>query len=199
MKDLSTVNGLKVETREQATMASHLQGGKTVKATTVDAVLLENGTVVFQCVHPNAPDCEYTADNVTSVTAHQRSHGDKVTAHQLRKELATANAELEARKERRSVGSRNAAVTRKRNRELQTTAPAVSGTPVANTSTELTKAIARVQITSDAVNDALEQHATAIVNLVRVANSIPAADPQIIVKAQQYDAMKAALSAMNTL
>lgn len=113
MKDLTKINDVMVIAREKATMPVPNDPTRVAMIDTVDQVLLADENIVYQCVHKNDLDCTYTAQSVRSVTAHQRSHGDRIIARQALARAAAAETELAERIQRRSNGSRKGAETRK--------------------------------------------------------------------------------------
>jgi hypothetical protein len=118
----SEIDGVMVETRIPAKLLVPSRS-EPHPHTTIDEVLLVNGEVLFECVHPNRGDCTFTATSAVSVRAHQKAHGPMAEARRLQRELAAAEAEraqataeLEERIKRRSNGSRKGAETRRRKR-----------------------------------------------------------------------------------
>lgn len=221
MKDLTTVNGFKVVERQPARVAvddpavGHLQGAVAGAAIrTVDEVLLENEQVIFQCVHPAAPDCDYTGASPRSVTAHQRSHGGKAVASKAAREVAAAQAEAEAAKaelaariQRRSDGSKKGAQTRM---ATKAHAPQEIGgrsgehgpgrTIVGDT--DLARAAQRVITAFNAMQTCADEFQKVLIGYMRMAQTAseaPAIDPQILAKAQQYDVLKAAMNGLSSI
>jgi hypothetical protein len=220
MKDLTRVNGVKVEARERAKYTAENRPNEQVmigaEVPTVDEVLLEDGTVLYQCVHPKAGDCEYVHINMRSVTAHQTAHGirnDRRVAKAAIARAEAAEAELAARIERRSSGSRQAAMTRKQKRELTPVPTEVGGrtgrdsgkgnpTSSAIGDQELAKAAQRVITAWNALQECTNTFQDVFIGYMRMAQTATMeqrVDPQILAKAQQYDVLQAALKGINTV
>jgi hypothetical protein len=104
MKDLSKIGDVEVVARAKARITGDDPSAQSIpnmvgkEVATVDEVMLSNETIVFQCVHPNDPDCLYIASTVRSVTAHQRSHGDKTIAKKALARAEAAEAEIAQRR-----------------------------------------------------------------------------------------------------
>ena len=223
MKDLTHVDGVEVIERQKAivqiddpSVASlHMKPGVAMK--TVDQVLLADERIIYQCTHHADPDCTFSADKIRSVTAHQRTHGGKATANRASKELAVVQAradaletELTLRKQRQSLGGKKAAVTRASRRgNAHAMAPSEiggRGSPERSASTvgdiDLATQAQRVIAAFNAMQDGIDEFQKVFIGYMRAAQSAstpPVIDPQILAKAQQYDAMKAAMKAMQDL
>jgi len=137
MKDLTKVGDLAVVTREKAKVDVGPNVG--TQHRTVDVVMLEDSTIVFQCMSPAAPDCDYTNDRAIGVVSHQKSHSGKMIARQKQAEIdeATARAkaaedELEARRQAASERAVRAAATRNSNRIAAATTTNVTTRGVAD-------------------------------------------------------------------
>jgi hypothetical protein len=191
MKDLTKVNGIEVVVRENAHITSPNDITRTTETPSIHRLLLVNDTEIFQCMHKNGVDCTYTAQTAKSVASHQRTHSDALLARRAVERANAAEKELAERKQRRADGSRKGAQTR-RQRNDEVNAMDVIVAPPGQSKT-LAQAINRVTITANAVDDALEAHRGAVLNLIKITNEIPAVDPQIIAKAKQYDILKSAL------
>jgi hypothetical protein len=222
MKDLTHIDGVEVISRQKAVVAAddsavgNLPGvfpGQVMK--TVDEVLLIDERTVYQCTHHADDDCTYSAPSVRSVTAHQRVHGGKAVAKRAQAtidaalaEAAQAKAELEARKQRRSEGSKQGAITRKNN--LVAAPPEIGGKNTTSQSgnanvvgnEDLAKAAQNVIVAFNAMQTCADEFQRVLIGYMRMAQTAseaPSIDPQILAKAHQYDAMKAAMKAMNDL
>jgi hypothetical protein len=185
MKDLTHVGELEVVAREDANIPSPNDPAKSVTTQAIHQLLLSDGSIVFQCMHRNDGDCMYTAPAAKSVASHQRTHSDRLLAKRAIAEAEAVKNELAERIKRRSEGSKKGMQTRK----LQTASTSPTGTPPP-TSSDLTKAVKRVQITANALDDAIEEHRVATLHLITIAGNMPELDPQIIAKATAYDEFK---------
>ena len=182
-KDLTQIDGVAVVARDTARMANPNLGlTGTVPITTVHEVLLENrDTAIFQCMHPNGPDCTYTADTVRSVTAHQRMHSDRKL---LQEELARRAASTE----RRRAGAIKAAETRAAKKTKQNGASQHSPE---NTEDDYTRraALDEYDRGSDMIIEGMRVCQSALDNLA----GLPLLDPAIVEKARKWDALRANL------
>lgn len=208
---LTHVNGVEIIERQMATgMAGTAIAGKSVES--VEELLLADGRTVYHCVHKNAPDCEYTADQVGSITSHQRTHSDRMMAKRAleaaeaaKADAARVQAELDARVQRRSEGSRQGHQTKLARKAQvpsvvggQGRAHSKPGTPTVSVigDTELAAKAQKVIIAYNALQDAHDQFQNVFLGYMRavqVASQKPAIDPQILAKAQQYDIIQSAL------
>lgn len=200
--DLTQVNGVKVIARQKARCTpqnapSPQAIGKEIK--TVDELLLEDETIVFHCVHPNASDCVYVAGTAHSVTAHQRMHSDAA----LRKKADAKLAALESRQAKifanRSNGARKGAQTK---RIKRTQAPLEIGrggsgersTVFPTGDTELARQARHVVAAYNAMVTAQTEFDRLFVGYMRAAQTATertAMNPLIIDKAKKWDEMQA--------
>lgn len=193
MKDFSHVNGVKVEARNHARYTEETRPNQLVKVgtelTVVDELLLADGTVTFQCMHPLDEDCTFVSPNIRSVTAHQSAHTKRSarTARETAAELARTKAELDARQRRKSEGGVKAAKTRAERQQLANGAK-TNGT---HSTPEVEQLRMRVVITHDAVQAALDEHQAAVVAFVKASGA--AVPPDVIEKAAKWDALMANL------
>lgn len=195
-EDSIIINGeeIKIIARETALMEGNpIAAVNGRKIPSVDRILLADERVMFLCVHPADRSCGFTSFTIPGVTSHQRTHSGKMVARRAAAEIEAANEraaaaeqELTQRKTRASERAKTAAATRNANRAKPASEPQEQ-------SKALTQAINRVTITANAVDDALEAHRGAVLNLIKITNDIPACDPQIAAKAKQYDILKSAL------
>lgn len=215
MKDLTHVNGVRVEARERARYTIESRPAVTVnpgtEVPTVDELLLEDGTVVFQCMHPKNEDCDYTHVKIRSVTAHQTAHGVRNDRREAREALARAEAaerELEERKQRRSNGSRQGALTR-RQRELTHVPAEVGGrggdkirtdsTSSAIGNKELAKMAQNVITAWNALREAENAFQDVMIGYMRAAQvatdvaEAPPIDPKILESAKNWNDLQAML------
>jgi hypothetical protein len=192
-----------VETRQRA-KDSRVVGGveRTFVVDTVDELWIDDGSVnplvLFQCVHPNRDDCEYTSITARSVTAHQRSHGPKTTARRLRRELTAREKELAAEKKRkdeqhkrRSAGVKRGVDERKQRHAAEATHADPKIHAVQIKLSDFANEIGKVCDLVNGISTELRKLNTEVAKLKLVAN----ADPVIIEKAKQYDIIKGALNA----
>lgn len=206
MKDLTKVGNIEVITREKAKITPEMTipgpVGSVIR--TVDIVLLADETTVFQCVHPDGGDCVYTADNVNSITAHQRAHGPKAIAKAAQARAKEATAELETVREKqaktfqnRSAGAKKAHVTRQARRAAAPRPTEIGGrsgkTDAAVGDEDLAKAAQRVITAWNALQECTNEFQNVFIGYMRMAQTAsvpPAIDPQILAKARQYDELK---------
>lgn len=187
-KGIDVINGVKVITRAPAEMW-HTVKKADVILSTVNAVLLENDTTVYECNHENGPDCDYTADVPRSVLAHQRAHGAQML-------LKRAQQELEERKTAASERAKRAAATRAKNK----TAGASDVTVVPEVESAMDESIGVSLDAIEAVAESLEKNIAdldaAVLQLridikrIKLQKSV---DPEIAAKAEKYDALKGIL------
>jgi len=109
------IDGHAVIERERASYS--VVGDRPVKTSTVEVVMLDNGEVWYQCAHADAPSCNVYADNARSVASHQRTHGPKITARRLAREVEAMRAARATSTERRQRGSGAAAEVRRAKRD----------------------------------------------------------------------------------
>lgn len=172
---------------------------------TADEILLGDGTVLYQCMHPGNEDCAFTHPNLRSVTAHQTAHGKRRVEREAREAAARAEAaerELAERIERRSNGSKQAAQTRRQKREggaphienvpleIAGAGPKGRGKPIGDE--ELAKMGQRVIAAYNAMQDAADEFQKVLIGYLRAAQAAsecqPAAiDPDILAKAEKWD------------
>ena len=217
MKDLTKIDGVDVIERQEvivpdddpAVIALRMKPG--TKITTVHQVLLADERVIMQCMHPLGPDCEYTAATLRSVTAHQRTHGAKAMSKRADAAIAEATArataaetELAERKQRRSDGSKQAAITRRQ----KVHAPTEIGSSKTNQAhrepigdVDIAKAAQNVITAFNAMQTCADEFQKVLIGYMRLAQTAsetPAIDPQIIAKASEYDKLQAAFKLLNS-
>jgi len=187
--DRSHVNGVEVISTEPAVgVVIPGQPASTIK--TVEKVLLENGTEIHRCA-AKPDECEYSADNLKSVLAHQRLHSTKLTAKKATAELAAQKAKDDAEFARRSAGA-NAANEAKRKR-------------YAGEVTSNDKKIAAIQRKMSDIAWGIDKIAATIPPLAEMIRALnqelaeitpPEAqvDPEVAEKAALYDQLKGILN-----
>lgn len=196
MKDLSSViiddKTLKVVERTKAKYTeddSPSPQAVNKEITTVDELLLEDGRVINQCMHPAAEDCVYLNERAMKVTAHQAAHSASYRLRQTERKLREAEAELAQRKQRQREGGLKAAETRKTNRM---SVPAEAGHPrkAEGELTDLETAARRVVIAFNAMQDATDEFQRVFLGYMRLASTAAAPvapDPTIVEKAAKWD------------
>lgn len=102
---LEMIGEKQVITREPAQGPDPHDTSKLIEYKTVNRVLLEDETELFQCVYPGT-DCFIAFSTVRSVTAHQRVHSPRKEAERLREQL-------NGRQQRKQAGGQAASTTRK--------------------------------------------------------------------------------------
>lgn len=196
------VDGVAVIAREPATADEASNDAVLANAKnafrTVERILLEDERTLYQCMHPNDLNCVYTKDNIKSVIAHQKMHSSATEARRLAAQLAEIEEKQAQTRRNRSDGSRKGhEARRQRVHTGDTGAPvALITSGVAPLPAQFNKAIKSVQLTANALDDAIDAHRKATLNLIKLVNENPGCDPQVIAKAQQYDALKAAFGQM---
>lgn len=191
MKDLTQVDGVKVVERQQARYSegdapSPQSLGREIA--TVHELLLENGNVVYQCMHPMAEGCTHVADRAIKVTAHQAAHSAAYQLRQTKRELEKTKQELQQRKERQREGGIKAAKTRE-SRRLAVPTEAAPRKPKGEL-TDLEAAARRVVVAFNAMQDATNEFQNVFLGYMRLAASAEttaAPDPEIVAKAEKWD------------
>jgi hypothetical protein len=208
---LTHIDGKAIIERQPATaMPGSIAQGATISS--VEQLLLEDGTVLFHCIHKNAKDCEYVNVVLGGVTSHQRTHSDRMEAKRAQEkaaELAEQLAEIErqkaAKKANYSAGAKKGAETKaakrvqvpvevggagRRNAE-GTPSKSVVGDP------ELARKAQQVIIAYNALQTAHDEFQNVFLGYMRAAQNVSetvAIDPEILEKAKKYDALKGMLA-----
>lgn len=187
-KGIDTLNGQKVIERQPAKLWNTVKQAD-VELSTVNEVLLENENVMFECNHPNGTGCDYTSENVRSVLAHQRAHGAQML-------LKKAQQELEERRARQVAGGKKAAATRAANKANGQNG--VTVVPEVETVTDESIGVSLDAI--EAVAETLEKNIAdldaAVLQLridIKRLKLQKTVDPELLEKAQKYDALKGIL------
>lgn len=187
-KGIDTLNGLKVITRTPAELWNTVKQADVI-LTTVNAVLLEDESTLFECAHPNGAGCDYTSENVRSVLAHQRAHGAQML-------LKKAQQELEERKARQVEGGKKAAQTRAANKangksDVTVVPEAENATDASiGVSLDAIEAVAETLEKSIADLDAAVLQLRIDIKRVKLQKTV---DPELLAKAEKYDALKGIL------
>ncbi len=211
------VLGVSVLIREKASLTSHNIQTKVTETHVypdIDALQLENDTVVYQCASRRDTTCLFTAASPQSVRAHLRAHSPRADAAKLAAELAEAEqraaeaqAELDARIKRKSDGSKQAVETRRKRAEAAANGHApVTAVSTGAVATDADRAaIERIRKTADALGRELDelgrglQHvAKSMAQLSNDVDRIPSVDPTISAKAKAFDELQALLSRPTT-
>jgi hypothetical protein len=130
------INGVAVIERTPAKIQI---GANLSTVNTVDEVLLADGTVVFQCVTANAPECDHIASTPRGITAHQRAHSPVLELRRLKTEQAK-------RKENYRTGALKGIETKRAKKAQSTLTP----TPTSETTPEATPETTDIPTGSDA-------------------------------------------------
>lgn len=180
--DLTQVDGVKVIARQKATIAvGFKEDGVTGTAQDVDAVLLEDGRTVYQCV-ARTGGCGNTWDNPRSVTAHLRSHQGVTAQKRVQRELDEVAAENERLRKQARENDR-----RRLRRDTEKTTPAV----LDETTREKRDGLLRMV---DDGMDLIEKGRDLVhKGTDGLANLAVAVDPAILEKAAKYDQMRGLL------
>jgi hypothetical protein len=180
-KDLTRVNGVAVIARDSAVIESTVAKNGRATLATVDEIILSDGTKsMFQCVHPNAPDCEYVADSPRSVTAHQRAHSASIL---LKRELKAKNEMTE----RRRAGAKRGAETRAAKKAAQESGSSADILDDAHYTRMA--ALDEYDRGCDMIVEGMRVCQTAMDNLAK----IPLGDPVTAEKARKWDDLRANL------
>lgn len=182
----------------------------------IDELLLADGSTVFHCVHKNAVNCTFTAAGRSSVMSHQRTHSDRMEAKRAKEKadgLTAQLAQIEAEKEQKranySAGAKKGLETR-RAKLLQTPSEvggagngmrtgAKIGEPSKSVigDADLARKAQQVIIAYNALQDAHDEFQNVFLGYMRAAQVAtaekPVIDPQILAKARQYDIIQNAL------
>lgn len=193
-------DGRKIAARAKA-MINGPSDGKPYPARTVDELLLEDGSVVFQCVFPlpdGEPPCDYLADNAHSVTAHSRKHGGKILAKRLaakaaeaEERLAVVQAQLDQRKHAASERAVKAAKTRNEKRAQNVTQSKLTpSTQQGHVLKSIDEMFTRIREELDKMSASMIPLAQELARLQQEVNKLPSADPDIITKAAEFDRLR---------
>lgn len=181
--DLTQVDGVKVVTRNKATIAVGFHdSGTTGTAQDVDEVLLEDGRVVFQCV-ARTGGCGKTWDSPRSVTAHLRSHQGVVAQKRVQQELQEVTAENERLKKQARENDR---------RRLKRDATEKPAAPVLDETTRLKRdnLLRHIDDGMSMIEQGRGMVRDGVDGLARLAVPV---DPEIAAKAAKYDQMRGLL------
>lgn len=177
----------------------------------VDMCVLDDARVVYQCVQPDAPTCEYWHENGVSVRSHLRSHkveGEK----QEKRELQARIAEFEQREAQRKENFRNGALRgaqkRRENRAARENGTYIDQSTSDNENGQTTmtdkqrkQKIDNAQTSLEGVAEGLGKVRTVIDNMTKTLNNVvdtleelhssaPAVDPVLADKAARWDALQ---------
>lgn len=215
---LTHVDGKAIIERQPArfdpTKAQKMNVPDTAIMSSVEELLLDDGSTVFHCKHKNMPECEYTNPSINAVTSHQRTHSDRMMAKRALEEktaaeaaAAAVQAELDARIQRKRDGAIQANKTRKERAANGEPHPHARGgrkTPTIPQvgDADLAKKAQQVIIAYNALQDAHDQFQNVFLGYMRAAQDAtnrpePVIDPQIVAKAAQYDLIQNALKGLN--
>lgn len=215
--DKNVINGSKVIKREMAQLFS--PGSKNPNGLSatygVDRCELEDGSVIFQCVKPEAPECEYVHENGISVRSHLRIHSER-TRSKVEAIKAERDALLEREQQRRinySNGAVKAAATKRKLREervmnaIKDAHEQKNGEtdPGAMTPAEFQKKLDRALTTLDGTKDGIDKVRIVLANITHSVEKIVedledleitpvTVDPVLKAKADSWDAMQALLN-----
>jgi hypothetical protein len=179
--------------------------------TTIDEVLLDDGAVVFQCVHPDPipgtdGPCMYVSANGTGVRAHQKVHGKMAQARWATAEAtrnaeraAQAEAELAESRRRKSESGKKAAETRKAKRVNGSETPSLANGELDFAA--LDRTISQLTVTTQVIIDDLtgtvESLADVLESIKEVrehVKKLPVAGADLVEKAKAYDVIAGALN-----
>lgn len=207
--EVDMISDVEVVERQKAVVEDVRIGfeGKRMTLSTIDEVLLKNGEVVFQCVHPKGDGCVKTYDSPRSVLAHQKIHAPRAEARRLQVELDQVKAEKEAaakelaeRKRRQAEGGKKAAATRIANAK-QAARDVMQPITRVNPVTLLADTIEHeIEMVRDDLNDVKIMMDRSIERLavldekVKLLRATPTADPTLIEKARRYDILTSPIS-----
>lgn len=177
----------------------------------VDRCVLEDARVVFQCVHPDPPECEYWHERGESVRSHLRKHTITVEKERQKaviQELAALQAREAARKQNYREGALRGAAKRRENAngnggKTNDTNGNDNEGGASMTAKDMQKKIDIVQTSLEGVVEDLEKVVTVISNMQKTLGNGVASledisatdlvDPALVDKAAQWDALQGLL------
>lgn len=178
------IDGVVVVARQKATCNTPVTNGDATLST-VEELLLADERTVFQCAHPDGPDCNASFDNATSALAHQSTHSARRKAAKLERELAE-------RKQRRIDGSVKGAETKRRNRAQSQTEPESPGD---DQIAEIKQKLDIVAQSLETLYDGLMTAGAQLGDVISALDKLPALDHDVVGKAARFDQLQ---SLMNT-
>lgn len=165
---------------------------------TIDEILLDDGTVVFQCVHPDPipgtdKPCDYISDLGVGVRAHQKAHGKvayarhaQIIADEAVRRAEQVEAELNERKRRKSEGAKKGHEARKRNGSVP-----VTNDPQVGELATLHNALEALDRTHNLMSSLIGPMSEDIQTIRKILSGLTiGVDPEIIDKAAKFDALR---------
>ena len=212
--DKNVIDGVKVVHREMARIFTPLSKYEDGLSPTygVDKCVLEDSRVVFQCVCPDPPECNYWHLEGISVRSHLRVHKlakERAKAADIKKERDA----LKMKEAMRTENFRRGALKGAAKRRANAAATHQHGTDNGNGATAMAekdrqKLVDGVQTSLEGAAEGLERIGTVILNIRKtvenavqtmedLSSTAPAVDPVLAQKAASWDAMQALLNPGN--
>jgi hypothetical protein len=185
--DRTHVNGVEVIAVEPA-RGIIIPGQPEALISTVEKVILADETEWFRCImEPDA--CVYTNDNFKSVLSHQRTHSAKTKATQLQRTLEKQQAERDAQHARRSNGVQAGVDARKKRHAAEVTSKDKRIANIQRGLSDMAFALEKIHATLPPLTEGIR----ALNAELGALEATAATDPELIEKANKYDALKGIL------
>lgn len=200
------IDGSRVIHREQAKIFTPLSKYEDGLSPTygVDKCVLDDGRVVFQCVHPDPPEnCEYWHLSGVGVRSHLVVHA-RVRKQAEQEEIKAKLVELQQREAQRRENYRNGArrtaeirkAKREGEKEQEMTASKGIAKKIDNLQTSLegaSEGLARMGVVLDNIRKTMDNAVGALEDLAD-ATSVQTPDPVLKEKADSWDALQALMN-----
>jgi hypothetical protein len=182
-------NGVEVISTETA-RGVIMPGRPETEVSTVEKVLDANGDEWFRC-RMSPEKCAYFRDNLKSILAHQRTHSPALAAKRAEAELAAARAKKNAEFQRRSNGMVSANEAKRKRHEAEVTSDDKRVADVQRKLSDMAVAVEKIAATIPPLAEILRVINT---ELGEITLQVAETDPEILRKAQSYDALKGILN-----
>lgn len=186
--DRVQINGVEVISTEPA-QGIVIPGQPERAISTVERVLLANGSEWFRC-KMNPEECEYSAEILKSVLAHQRTHSPLLIAKKAAIELAKEKAKQAAEFKRRSNGMKASREEKQRRYETEVTSADKRVAAVQRKFSDLAVSIKKIVNELPRLADTIRQINEELGKIVPEVD----VDPVILEKAAAYDTLKGILN-----
>jgi hypothetical protein len=186
-------DGREVVQRVRAKIQSPIDG-ELYETKTIDELLLDDESVVYQCVHPSAVSgCDYIENTVKSVVSHQRVHG-RAMAKKLAERAEAAESALADIHAKNSDRAKRAAKTRNEKRQNQMNGESehpleLTSNPVVD---HLNKQISRISESLGEMASGMLTISNELMGVQKALSSMPLATADIIEKAARFDQIRGA-------
>lgn len=199
----NTVEGKTVLAREAVTHVTPVSGGNPVPLTGVHKILLDDETVLYQCVHA-AFGCGKTFDSPQGVRGHLSSHSPaRAKFEQLRQETVAQAQQLDAKDREignlraqlkaanKRAGGIQAAVTRRAKQDAESQSPTTRSVPDEQVVAKQAAAMELWNAGVKMINGGVDKCYAAMRQLGELAQPV---DPTLVAKAQRWDEMQRLLN-----